>query len=51
MVMTALALLERNPHPTDAEILAQMAKNECRCGGRIRLVEAIQKGAKALSRT
>lgn len=37
-IMSAVALLERNPRPTDAQIDAAMSGNVCRCGmyGRIR---------------
>ncbi|WP_417620829.1 (2Fe-2S)-binding protein [Parasphingorhabdus sp.] len=37
-IMSATALLQNNPQPTDAEIDAAMAGNICRCGmyGRIR---------------
>ena len=37
-IMSATALLEKNPRPTDAQIDAAMAGNVCRCGmyGRIR---------------
>ncbi len=37
-IMTASALLQRNPDPTDAEIREEMSGNLCRCGtyGRVR---------------
>ncbi|MGB0057297.1 MAG: (2Fe-2S)-binding protein [Methyloceanibacter sp.] len=37
-IMSAAALIENNPNPTDAEIDAAMSGNICRCGtyGRIR---------------
>jgi isoquinoline 1-oxidoreductase alpha subunit len=46
-IMTAAALLARNPHASDAEIDAAMAGNICRCGTYTRIREAIhlaQKG-------
>jgi isoquinoline 1-oxidoreductase subunit alpha len=40
-IMTAAALLERKPEPTDADIDAAMAGNICRCGTYVRVREAI----------
>ncbi|MFD2726218.1 (2Fe-2S)-binding protein [Hyunsoonleella rubra] len=45
-IMTAAALLERNPNPTDEEISAEMYGNICRCGTYIRIKEAIKKASK-----
>ncbi len=45
-IMTAVALLKTNPHPTDAQIEAAMSGNICRCGTYIRIKEAIQSAAK-----
>ena len=42
MVMTGVALLAKNPHPTEAEIVRFMDGNLCRCGGYGRIVEAIK---------
>jgi isoquinoline 1-oxidoreductase alpha subunit len=43
--MTAVALLERSPKPTDAEIDEAMSGNLCRCGAYLRLREAIHRAA------
>ena len=43
-IMSAAALLAKNPHPDDADIDAAMAGNICRCGTYVRIREAI-KGA------
>jgi isoquinoline 1-oxidoreductase alpha subunit len=40
-IMTAVALLERKPDPSDADIDAAMSANVCRCGTYIRVREAI----------
>jgi isoquinoline 1-oxidoreductase alpha subunit len=40
-IMTAVALLERKPDPTDADIDAAMSGNICRCGTYVRVREAI----------
>jgi len=44
-IMTAAALLQANPHPTDAEIDRSMAGNLCRCGTYVRIRAAIKKAA------
>ena len=41
-IMSAAALLERNPSPTDDEIDAAMAGNLCRCGTYVRIKSAIK---------
>jgi isoquinoline 1-oxidoreductase alpha subunit len=40
-IMTAAALLEKKPDPTDAEIDAALSGNICRCGTYVRVREAI----------
>ncbi len=42
MILSALNLLERNPHPAEAEIREAIAGNLCRCSGYKQIVEAIQ---------
>jgi len=44
-IMSASALLEQNPSPTDAEIDAAMQGNLCRCGTYPRIRRAIQRAA------
>jgi nicotinate dehydrogenase subunit A len=46
MIMTAKAFLDRNPHPTRAEIAQALARNLCRCGTHWRITRAIEKAAK-----
>ena len=41
-IMTAYALLLKNPHPTRAEIREAVAGNICRCTGYIPIVNAIE---------
>lgn len=45
MIISAKALLDRNPCPTDAEIKAEMADNLCRCGVYDRILRAIKRAA------
>jgi isoquinoline 1-oxidoreductase alpha subunit len=47
-IMSAAALLARNPTPTDADIDAAMAGNLCRCATYIRIRQAIHQAAGAL---
>jgi nicotinate dehydrogenase subunit A len=42
MILTAYALLLRNPHPSREEIIRDMDDNLCRCGAHKRIVEAIE---------
>ena len=44
-VMTAAALLARNPEPTPGQIRAGMAGNLCRCGSYPRIFEAVAEAA------
>ncbi|MDE3170420.1 MAG: (2Fe-2S)-binding protein [Acidobacteriota bacterium] len=44
-IMSASALLAKNPHPTDAEIDEFMTGNICRCGTYQRIKEAIHRAA------
>src|ERR1700760_4843763 len=39
-IMTASALLARNPHPADSDIDSAMSGNICRCGTYVRIREA-----------
>ena len=48
-IMSAVALLERVPNPTDDDIDAAMSGNICRCGTYTRIRAAIHKAAGAKS--
>lgn len=41
MLMTATALLDRNPHPSAEEVRDALSGNICRCTGYIPIVEAV----------
>ena len=49
MLMSAKALRDETPHPTEAEIRQALAGNLCRCGTHNRIVRAIQRAAKEMS--
>ncbi|MEO6528964.1 MAG: (2Fe-2S)-binding protein [Gemmatimonadaceae bacterium] len=44
-IMSAAALLARNPSPSDAQIAAAMNGNLCRCATYLRIQEAVRKAA------
>ena len=46
-IMSAVALLTDNPHPTDVDIDDAMSGNICRCGTYPRIREAIKKAARS----
>lgn len=41
MILSAKALLARNPHPTEQEVREAIAGNLCRCTGYVNVVKAI----------
>jgi isoquinoline 1-oxidoreductase alpha subunit len=49
-IMTAVALVNSLPHPTDSDIDAGMTGNICRCGTYLRIREAIKAAAGSLPR-
>ena len=42
MIMSSMALLNKNSHPTRQEIVRHMDRNVCRCGTYLRIIAAIQ---------
>ncbi len=42
MLMSAKALLDRNPHPSEEEIKHAVSGNLCRCTGYVKIIEAIK---------
>ena len=51
MMMTATALLQRNPNPTEGEIRWGISGNLCRCTGYVNIVEAVKSAAEKLRST
>ena len=50
MVMRATALLAATPRPTQAEIVARMNGNVCRCGTYPRIVDAVQRASMSMAK-
>ena len=48
MVMSAKALLDKNPDPSEEEIRAAISNNLCRCTGYVKIVEAIRLAAERM---
>jgi len=48
MILAAKALLDENPNVTDAEIVAHMNGNLCRCTGYLPILKAIRQAATEL---
>ena len=46
MIMSATALLSRNPKPKEADVRAALAGNLCRCGSHVRVIAAVLRAAR-----
>jgi aerobic-type carbon monoxide dehydrogenase small subunit (CoxS/CutS family) len=51
MILSAKALLDENPKPSDLDIRTAISGNLCRCTGYQKIVEAVQDAAKAIEGT
>ncbi len=51
MIMSAKALLDRNPRPSEADVRAALAGNLCRCGTHARIIRAVLRAAQTNGRT
>lgn len=51
MLMSAKALLDVNPNPTEKEIREGIDGNICRCSGYVKIVKAIDEAAKKMANT
>lgn len=49
ILVSAAALLKRNPSPTEAEIRAALDRNLCRCGSHNRMVRAVLRAASKMA--
>jgi nicotinate dehydrogenase subunit A len=50
-VLTAKALLDRNPHPSDEEMRGAFENLICRCGSHVRIFAAVRQAAEDLKRS
>jgi carbon-monoxide dehydrogenase small subunit len=50
MILSAVALLQDKPHPTDEEIIAGMNGNICRCNGYVKIMNAVRRAAGKMRR-
>jgi carbon-monoxide dehydrogenase small subunit len=48
MVLSAKALLDRNPTPNEADIRVALAGNLCRCTGYTQILEAVRAAAEVM---
>jgi nicotinate dehydrogenase subunit A len=51
MIMSAKALLDANPRPTEQDVRAGLAGNLCRCGTHNRIIAAVLRAARETGRT
>jgi nicotinate dehydrogenase subunit A len=49
MIMTAKALLDRTPRPTEAQVRKTLGANLCRCGTHNRIVRAVLRASKEVA--
>lgn len=49
IVMSAKALLDRNPKPSRSDIVAALDGHLCRCGAHQRILRAVERAARAMS--
>jgi nicotinate dehydrogenase subunit A len=47
MLIAAVALLRRNPKPTEDKVKKHMDGHLCRCGSHVRIIQAIREAARA----
>jgi nicotinate dehydrogenase subunit A len=51
MIMNAKDLLDRNPHPSEADVQQGLAAILCRCGSHNRMVRAVLRASQEMGRT
>ncbi|HLM70265.1 MAG TPA: (2Fe-2S)-binding protein [Thermoplasmata archaeon] len=47
MIVAAASLLRQSPHPTEEEVRAALDGNICRCGGYLRILEAVHRASES----
>ena len=48
MIMRAVALLKKNPDPTEQQIAFEMNDNLCRCNGYTKIIKAVKRAAEIM---
>jgi len=48
-IMTAAALLRRDPHPADAQVREALSQNICRCGTYQRILRAVERASQSMT--
>jgi aerobic-type carbon monoxide dehydrogenase small subunit (CoxS/CutS family) len=48
-VMTATAMLEKNPHVSDADIRQGLGNLKCRCAAHMAIMRAVKRAAKEMA--
>jgi nicotinate dehydrogenase subunit A len=51
MIMTVVALLEREPQPNEQQITDALSGNICRCGTHVEIMAAARQSVKLLAQT
>jgi nicotinate dehydrogenase subunit A len=49
MMVSIASLLQKSPHPTDAELLAALERHLCRCGTHMRILQAARRAVVLMS--
>lgn len=49
MIMTAKALLDRNPKPSETQVRNELSGNLCRCGTHIEILRAVLRAARLMN--
>lgn len=49
MIMATVGLLQKNPHPTEHDIIDALAHNLCRCGTHVEILEAVHRAVELLA--
>jgi aerobic-type carbon monoxide dehydrogenase small subunit (CoxS/CutS family) len=50
MILSAKALLDQSPHPTEEEVRVALSGNLCRCTGYVKIVEAVLSAAERMGK-
>ena len=51
MIMSTVALLKREPKPSDAQVRGALSHNLCRCGAHLEILQAVQRAAELMAPT